>query len=146
MRDKIFEILNFVQSILELTKHKENHQIKMKDAEVITTAIIAGIYFNGNFEKTLNFFHDYSHFNYVLSKSRFSRRLHKLGSTLSKIMDIIMQYNKIKNKKKEFMIDSFPIPVCDNYRIPRCKIYLDHDLYRGYISSKRKFFSEQDSI
>ncbi|WP_319370852.1 hypothetical protein [uncultured Ilyobacter sp.] len=146
MKDNIYDILEFVQFILNLTGHQENSQAKMRDAEVITTAIIAGIYFNGNFQKTLTFFEDYPHFDYVLSKSRFSRRLANLGSTLSKIMDIIMEHNKNRSETKEFMIDSFPISVCDNYRIPRCKIYLDHDLYRGYISSKRKFFSEQDSI
>jgi len=146
MKNTINEILEFVQSILKLIKHQESSQTKMKDSEVITTAIVAGIYFNGNFQKTLTFFEDYPHFEYVLSKSRFSRRLSKLGSTLSKIMDIIMEYNKNRSKNKEFMIDSFPIAVCDNFRIPRCKIYLDHDLYRGYVSSKRKFFSEQDSI
>ena len=146
MKNTINEILEFVQSILKLIEHQESSQTKMKDAEVITTAIVAGIYFNGNFQKTLTFFADYPHFEYILSKSRFSRRLSKLGSTLSKIMHIIMEYNKNRSKNKEFMIDSFPIAVCDNFRIPRCKIYLDHDLYRGYISSKRKFFSEQDSI
>ncbi|WP_319200514.1 hypothetical protein [uncultured Ilyobacter sp.] len=146
MKDNINNILEFVQFILNLTGHQESSQTKMKDAEVITTAIVAGIYFNGNFQKALTFFEDYPHFDYVLSKSRFSRRLANLGSTLSKIMDIIMEYNKNRSKTKEFMIDSFPFSVCDNYRIPRCKIYLDHDLYRGYISSKRKFFSEQDSI
>ncbi len=146
MKNTINEILEFVQSILKLIGHQESSQTKMKDAEVITTAIIAGIYFNGNFQKTLIFFEDYPHFEYVLSKSRFSRRLSKLGSTLSKIMDIIMEYNKNRSKNKEFMIDSFPIAVCDNFRIPRCKIYLDHDLYRGYVSSKRKFFSELDFI
>jgi len=146
MKDNIYDILEFVQFILNLTGHKENSQTKMRDVEVITTAIIAGIYFNGNFQKTLTFFEDYPHFDYVLSKSRFSRRLANLGSTLSKIMDIIIEHNKNRSETKEFMIDSFPISVCDNYRIPRCKIYLDHDLYRGYISSKRKFFSEQDSI
>ena len=146
MKNTINEILEFVQSILNLIGHQESSQTKMKDAEVITTAIVAGIYFNGNFQKSLIFFEDYPHFEYVLSKSRFSRRLSKLGSTLSKIMDIIMEYNKNRSKNKEFMIDSFPIAVCDNFRIPRCKIYLNHDLYRGYISSKRKFFSGQDSI
>ena len=146
MKNTINEILEFVHSILELIEHKESSQIKIKDAEVITAAIIAGIYFNGNFQKTLTFFEDYPHFEYVLSKSRFSRRLSKLGSTLSKIMDIIMEYNKNRSKNKEFMIDSFPVAACDNFRIPRCKIYLDHDLYRGYVSSKRNFFSEQGSI
>ncbi len=146
MKNTINKILEFVQEILKLIEHQESAQTKMKDAEVITTAIVAGIYFNGNFQKTLSFFEDYPHFDYVLSKSRFSRRLSKLGSTLSKIMDIIMEYNKNRSKNKESMIDSFPVVVCDNFRIPRCKIYLDHDLYRGYISSKRKFFLEQESI
>lgn len=146
MKNNLKNILEFIQLILNLTGHQESSQTKMKDVKVITTAIVAGIYFNCNFQKTLTFFEDYPHFDYILSKSRFSRRLANLGSTLSKIMDIIMEYNKNRSKTKEFMVDSFSISACDNYRIPRCKIYLDHDLYRGYISSKRKFFSEQDFI
>lgn len=142
LKDKIIEILEFVKEVLIAKGHKEDIQTRMKDAEVITTAIVSGIFFNGNFEKTLTFFNDYPHFNYVLSKSRFSRRLHKLRPTMVQIIDFLMEYNKKSSKNKEFSVDSFPIPVCDNYRIPRCKIYLDHDLYRGYIASKRKFFSE----
>jgi hypothetical protein len=52
-------------------------------------------------------------------KSRYSRRLSKLGSILSKIMDNIMEYNKNRSKNKEFMIDSFPGIVCDKFRILR---------------------------
>ena len=37
------------------------------------------------------------------------------------------------------MIDSFPIPVCDNYRIPRAKLYHD-ERYRAYQASKRRFY------
>lgn len=55
MKDNINNILEFVQSILDLTGHQESSQTKMKDAEVITTAIVAGIYFNGNFQKALTF-------------------------------------------------------------------------------------------
>ncbi|WP_394700585.1 hypothetical protein [uncultured Ilyobacter sp.] len=72
----------------------------MKDAEVITTAIIARIYFNGNFQKTLTFFEDYPHFDYVLSKSRFSRRLAQLGSTSSKIRISLWNIIKIDLKPK----------------------------------------------
>ncbi|WP_320046290.1 hypothetical protein [uncultured Ilyobacter sp.] len=67
MKNKIYNILEFVQFILKLTGHQESSQTKMKYAEVITMAIIAGIYFNGNFQKTLTFFEDYPHFDYVLS-------------------------------------------------------------------------------
>lgn len=142
MKEKIIEILKFVKEVLEAKGHKEDIQTKMKDAEVITTAIVSGIFFHGNFEKTLIFFNDYPHFNYVLSKSRFSRRLHKVKPLMVEILDFVMAYNKNSSKDKEFAIDSFPVAVCDNYRIPRCKIYLENDLHRGYVASKRKFFSE----
>lgn len=33
-------------------------------------------------------------------------------------------------------MDSFPIAVCDNYRIPRCHIY-HNEAYRGYKASKK---------
>ena len=36
-------------------------------------------------------------------------------------------------------IDSFPVPVCDNIRISRCKIYQD-EAYRGYVHSKWRYF------
>jgi hypothetical protein len=37
------------------------------------------------------------------------------------------------------IIDSFPVTVCDNYRMPRAKIY-HQEVYRGYISSKKRYF------
>ncbi len=37
-----------------------------------------------------------------------------------------------------YIIDSFPITVCDNYRIQRAKLY-HHEKYRGYIASKRRY-------
>ena len=38
-----------------------------------------------------------------------------------------------------FLIDSFPISVCDKYRIKRNKLYGDK-MYRGYIPSKKRYF------
>lgn len=37
------------------------------------------------------------------------------------------------------ILDSFPIPVCDNIRINRCRLVKD-ELYCGKISSKRRYF------
>ena len=37
------------------------------------------------------------------------------------------------------MIDSYPIAVCDNYRIKRSKIYHGED-FLGYIASKKRYF------
>jgi Transposase DDE domain len=38
-----------------------------------------------------------------------------------------------------YIIDSFPIAVCDNYQNPRAKLY-QHEEYRGCIASKKRYF------
>jgi hypothetical protein len=43
------------------------------------------------------------------------------------------------NRESTYIIDSFPLAVCDNIRIPRCKIY-QAESYRGYKPSKRRYF------
>ena len=43
------------------------------------------------------------------------------------------------NTKSEYVIDSFPVAVCRNIRINRCKL-LHGEAYRGYNASKREYF------
>jgi len=43
------------------------------------------------------------------------------------------------NEKCKYVIDSYLIAVCDNYRIKRSKIYCGED-FRGYIVSKKCYF------
>ncbi|MBA3424221.1 MAG: transposase [Rubrobacter sp.] len=41
------------------------------------------------------------------------------------------------------MVDSLPIPVCDNIRIRRCRLYPPKEsggAFRGYVASKRRYF------
>jgi len=47
--------------------------------------------------------------------------------------------NHSLNPGQEYIIDSFPVPGCDNIRIERCKIYTEEE-YRGYIASKKRYF------
>ncbi len=37
------------------------------------------------------------------------------------------------------MLDSLPMPACDNWRINRCRLYKD-EAYRGVITSKKRYF------
>ena len=46
---------------------------------------------------------------------------------------------KALNPHQRYVIDSFPIPVCHNIRIRRCKIYRD-EAFRGYCAAKRQYF------
>ena len=75
-------------------------------------------------------------FPYVPSPSRFSRRMHKLKPYLQLI---IQRLGLMTKKPNRFIIDSKPIKVCENIRIPRAKV-LKGEQYRGYIPSKREYF------
>ncbi|CAK8716592.1 hypothetical protein LDFHOB_05940 [Candidatus Electronema aureum] len=44
-----------------------------------------------------------------------------------------------KNSLKIYLADSFPVPVCRNIRIRRCKIYQD-ECFRGRVSSRKEYF------
>jgi hypothetical protein len=46
---------------------------------------------------------------------------------------------KATNQENLYVIDSFPMPVCDNIRIARARIYQDES-FRGYIASKKRYF------
>jgi hypothetical protein len=43
------------------------------------------------------------------------------------------------NPERLHIVDTFPVPVCRNIRIRRCKIYRD-PAFRGYCASKREYF------
>ena len=43
------------------------------------------------------------------------------------------------NRTSVYVIDRFPVAVCDNDRLPRAKIYRD-EIFRGDIASKKRYF------
>jgi len=75
----------------------------------------------------------------MLSKSRFNRRLHRLSGWVETLLQVLGEIWTQLNTDSVYLIDSFPIPVCDNIRISRAKPYQD-EAYRGYIASKRRYF------
>ena len=76
---------------------------------------------------------------HMVSKSRFSRRLHRLKELFIVLFDLFAHIWKTRNKDTIYVIDSFPIAVCDNIRIRRSKIYSKED-FRGYQASKKRYF------
>jgi hypothetical protein len=46
---------------------------------------------------------------------------------------------KESNSSGEYVVDSFPIPVFDNIRIWRSKLY-EGEEFRGYVASKKRYF------
>jgi Transposase DDE domain len=76
---------------------------------------------------------------HMLSRRRLNRRLPRLADLFVMLFDLIGYAWKQLNTESVYVIDSFPIPVCDNDRIPRVKLY-QHKEYRGYMASKPRYF------
>ena len=57
----------------------KTHNGRMSDAEVMTTAIVAALFFSGNLEKSRIFLQEHGYIPKMLEKSRFNRRLHKIS-------------------------------------------------------------------
>jgi hypothetical protein len=75
----------------------------------------------------------------MLDKSRFCRRFHNLESLLYSLFFQVGQYLKDISGARDYIIDSFPVAVCDNIRIANCKI-LKGKQWRGKQSSMRRYF------
>lgn len=58
----------------------------------------------------------------MLDKSRFCRRLHALESLLCIFFFQVGQHIKDIAGASDYVVDSFPVSVCDNIRISRCRM------------------------
>jgi hypothetical protein len=74
-----------------------------------------------------------------LDKSGFTRRLHALTDTLLALFATCAQLLKDLHTEDRYVSDSFPGAVCQNSRIPRCKL-LTGQAYHGRSASKRQWF------
>jgi len=139
MDNQIIAVYCLCDDMLKALRHKEDPQCHMSDAEVMTTAIVAVLYFNGNYVRARELLKEQGYIPQMLSASRFNRRLHRIKDMFLTLFALLGEHWKDLNSESIYSIDSFPIPVCDNYRIPRAKIYQD-ERYRGRITSKRRYF------
>jgi hypothetical protein len=140
MNNEIVAIYCLCDDILKAMNHRDDVQRQMSDAEVMTTAIVSVLYFCGNFEQARKHLAEPQYIPKILSRSRFNRRLHKVEPMLLMLFECLGQAWKQLNTESVYSIDSFPIPVCDNIRIPRSKIYAGNEEYRGYQASKKRYF------
>ncbi|GEA25566.1 hypothetical protein MiAbW_00102 [Microcystis aeruginosa NIES-4325] len=111
----------------------------MTDAEVITTALVAARFFGGNHLQASRYLKETGLIPRMLEKYRFNRRLHALSAFIYELQHQIGQIWREVTNQTEYLLDSFPIPVCDNIRISRCRLLRGRE-YRGYIASKKRYF------
>jgi len=139
MDTQIVAVFCLVDDMLKAIHHHEDPQIEMCDAEVMTTAIIAALFFGGNYTHARKLLGCQGYVPRMLSKSRFSRRLHRITPLFVTLFSMLGEHWKNLNANSIYSIDTFPIPACDNYRIRRARLY-QGETYRGYIASKKRYF------
>ncbi len=138
MDTQILVVFCLCVDMLKSLDHYEDPQCRMSDAEVMTTAIIAMLYFKGIFCLASEYLYENHYIPNMLSRSRFKRRLHRIADLfLTLFLRLGETWEKL-NEKSVYVIDSYSVAVCDNYRIKRSKIYHGED-FRGYIASKKRY-------
>jgi len=139
MSDKVLAIYCFLDDFLRETNRKaENKSYRCSDGLVLTTAVVAARFFYGNQAAAMRYMAEQQGV-VLLEKSAFNRRLHKLADTLEVLFYYLARFFKDLNVDKTYVIDSFPVPVCDNIRIRHSRL-VKGEHYRGKIASKRRFF------
>ena len=139
MDEQIVAIYVMVDELLQSIRHYEDEQCRMSDAEVMTTAIVAVFFFGGNYEAARRLLAEPQYIPRMLGKSRFNRRLNRVKSLFLRLFALLGEHWKALNAESIYIIDTFPVAACDNYRIDCCRLYRG-EAYRGYIASKKRYF------
>ena len=133
----IVTVYVITDDVLRASGHRDHVLVEVSDAEVLTIAVVASMYFHNNHERTLFVLKGMGYITGSLSISRFNRRLHRLGACLESILTIV---GEVFARGEVFIMDSFPVPVCRRVRAWRCRKVRGRE-YCGYCAAKKeKFF------
>ena len=125
---------------IKILKLQDDNQAKMSTAEVMTTAIISAIQYSGNIEKARKSLQSDRYIPNMLSKSQLCRRLNKIEKPVwnAVLNKLSLEFAK-HNIENEFVVDSFPVPVCKLARMNKNKMYQGRQ-YLGYCAAKDEYY------
>jgi len=140
MQESITTIYCLCHEMLRAQAHRDDPQTRYSSAEVMTVSLVAAAFFGGNLALARHFLYTHGYTRHTLSASRFSRRLHALPATLwQTLFQLLAEVFKETNEGQEYVVDSFPVPVCDNIRIWNSQLDQGEE-FRGHIASKKRYF------
>jgi hypothetical protein len=138
MNEQAIAIYCFIDDFFKTIGRKTDPHCKMSDAEILTTALMSARYFYGNLASGMLYMKQHQGVA-MIDKSGFIRRLHGLRQVMLALFYSLAQTLKELNTQSQYLIDSFPVAVCDNIRIPSCRL-LRGESFRGKSASKRRYF------
>jgi len=133
----IITVYVVIDDVLRLMRHSSHVLSQLSDAEVLTVAVTAALYFGNHQERTLYVMERMGYLSGHLSISRFNRRVHALYDWLELILRVL---SEVFEQQAVYILDSMPLPVCRRARAGRCRKVQGRDYY-GYCAAKdEKFF------
>jgi len=142
MREQTVAMYCFLDDVLQASHPRpatvRPSRRRLTDAQVLTTALVAARFFGGNLLLGQRYMEQHWGQN-RLDKSGFIRRLHALSDTLLGLLASCGQALQALHLEARYLIDSFPVPVCQNVRSKHCRL-LTGPAYHGRCASKRLWF------
>ena len=122
MEDTIITTYYLCEEFLKAIGHRDDPQMRLSTAEVMTIALVACAFFGGNIEASRSFLDEHAYIKKAISKSRFNRRLHAIDPSLWRtLFDVLAAVFKHNNVTESYVVDSLPVALCDNIRIRRSR-------------------------
>ena len=143
MQDTIVSAYCLCDDFLKAMDYRDDVQVKLSTAEVMTVPLVAACYFAGNINAARLFLLEHGYLTSPLSESRLNRRLHAVPlSWWHALFGLLGEVFKACNPTTDYIVDSLPVPACDNIRIRRSRLLAgpDKETHRGRIASKRRYF------
>lgn len=140
MDEQIIFIYCICNDLLNSLGVTEDAQCKMNSAEVMTVAIIAALFFGGNFSNARLMLKSHKYIHNMLSESRLNRRIHEIDISIwQNIFHAITRSFSECRETLEYLVDSMPVEVCMNVRSYRCRL-LSGKQFIGFCKAKKKFY------
>lgn len=125
-----------IDETLKALGHETDKRARMSDAEVLTVAVVAALYFGNHQERSLCVLQQTGYLRLGLSTSRYNRWLHQLRERLA---DVLWVLTELGRDGQVFIIDSMPLPVSKRVRAKRSKL-VSGQAYYGYCAAKDERF------
>jgi hypothetical protein len=110
--DTITTTYYLCDEFLKAIDHRDDPQVRLSTAEVMTIALVACAFFSGNLEASRSFLDEYGYIMKAISKSRFNRPLHAIDPCLWRtLFDMLAEV--FKHSEQTYVVDSLPVAVCD---------------------------------
>lgn len=167
LQQKTNYILDLIVKLFPEIDSTDHWHTVVPSSKLLCIGIIAFLDYNQNHSKTLFEFKKQKMDEYVLHPSNFSRRTQRITELIPIIIEQIALFaeNQIERfplkqiEKHDYVVDTKPIPICQNLRIFNChlaknnlsksKVFnpktnkwrkkVDED-YRGYCASKNEYY------